>query len=112
MAESLMLAWELGYRRWVGWCLDNLGPVMAATGEGAQAARLIGAAAALQPSTGEPLRSGLERVQVEILTTIRATLGEAATAAALAEGAALPFDDAIAEALAEVTGGCQLPLGF
>ena len=43
---------------------------------------------------------GCERVQAEILATIRSTLGEAATAAALAAGAALPLDEAIAEALA------------
>jgi hypothetical protein len=35
-----------------------------------------------------------------MVATIRATLGEEATAAAVAAGAALPLEDAIAEALA------------
>ena len=44
-------------------------------GEGERAARLLGAAAALRPATGEPLRSGMERVQAEILATVRARWG-------------------------------------
>jgi hypothetical protein len=100
LAESLLLAQRLGYRWWVGWCLDNLGRVAAAIGESERAARLLGAAAALRPSTGEPVRSGLESVQEELVALIRATLGEAATAAALAAGAALPLEEVIAEALA------------
>jgi predicted ATPase/DNA-binding CsgD family transcriptional regulator/DNA-binding XRE family transcriptional regulator len=100
LAESLALAWRLGYRWWVGWCLDNLARVATATGEGARAARLIGAAAALRPASGEPVRSGLERVQGELVGTIRLALGEDATTAALEAGAALPLDEAVAEALA------------
>jgi non-specific serine/threonine protein kinase len=107
--ESLLLARTLGYRWWIGWCLDQLGRVAAAIGEGERAARLIGAAAALRPSTGEPIRSGLQRVQNEILIAIRSTVGETATEKALKAGAALPLHDAIVEALA-VGGESSTPL--
>jgi DNA-binding CsgD family transcriptional regulator len=100
LTESLALAWRLGYRWWVGWCLDNLSRVAVAAGEYELAARLIGAATTLRPVTGEPLRSGLERVQAELVGKIRSALGEAVYAASLADGAAQSLGDAIAEALA------------
>jgi non-specific serine/threonine protein kinase len=82
--------------------------VAARTGEHERGARLLGAAAAMLPATGEPLRSGPRHFQDSIVRTIRAMLGEAATDAALAAGAALSLDDAIAEALA-IGGASVVP---
>jgi non-specific serine/threonine protein kinase len=100
LTESLLLANRLGYRWWVGMCLVFLGEVAVMMGENERGAHLIGAATTRRPATGEPLRFGPQQRQDEIVATIRATLGKAATDAALAAGAALPLDDAITEALA------------
>jgi non-specific serine/threonine protein kinase len=106
LTESLALAQRLGYRWWVAWCLNELARAAMLTGERERAARLIGAASALRPATGEPLRTGPQRAQDEMVATIRSTLGDAAATAALAAGAALPLDDVVAEALA---AGAALP---
>jgi tetratricopeptide (TPR) repeat protein len=102
LAESLLLASRLSYHWWVGWCLDHLGCVAVDTGDYERGARLLGAAAALRPATGEPLRSGVTRMRAVYTERIEASLGTATTAAALQEGAERSLDASIAEALTGV----------
>jgi hypothetical protein len=97
--ESLAFWQQDGDKQRLATCLDGLAAVASGQGEPARAARLLGAAAALRESRGIPLPpiecADLDRVMVGV----RAALGEAAFAAAWAEGRALPLDQAIAEAL-------------
>ncbi|MCC6312405.1 MAG: helix-turn-helix domain-containing protein [Thermomicrobiales bacterium] len=102
LAESLLLADRLRYRWWVGWCLDHLGCLAVDTGDDGRGARLFGAAAALRPATGEPVRSGVARMRAAYIERIEANLGAAAAAAALQDGAERPLDESIADALAGV----------
>ncbi|MBA3530283.1 MAG: hypothetical protein H0T91_13420 [Propionibacteriaceae bacterium] len=100
LSESVPLARQLGYRWWVSWCLSAFGQVALLMGDAERAARLIGAVGALRPVTGEPLRAGPQGAQDKTVEMIQARIGAEATAAAMAAGAALQLDDAIAEALA------------
>jgi hypothetical protein len=83
--------------------LENLALTIAATGEGARAAYLLGAAAALRETVGAPPhprgQAGMERTTA----SAQAALGEEAWAAAFAAGRALTLEEAVAEALGEST---------
>jgi len=100
LAESLALARDLGYGWWIGMCLDLLAVIAAESGDRRRALLLFGATGTLLSKTGEPVRSGLQRSQAQVIATIKEALGETATVEALEAGAALPLDAAIAEALA------------
>ena len=64
LVESLVLADELRYRWWIGWCLDNLSPRSWQLRESSNARRgYSGGVGASHADTGEPIRSGLERVR-------------------------------------------------
>jgi hypothetical protein len=79
----------------------------AAAGEGTraeQAARLLGAAAALRERVGAPHRTW-GRAHIEwAVAEARLTLGEERWTTAYAVGRALPLEEAIAEALDETPG--------
>jgi len=81
--------------------LAALARLAAADGNWNRAARLFGAAEGLRETVGLALsanrRVALERAQ----GAIRTALGDAAFAAAVTAGRALPLDEAVAEALAE-----------
>jgi tetratricopeptide (TPR) repeat protein len=108
--ESLALRRDLTDRWGISECLEGLAAAACGQGEQrrdqsegvghfTQAARLLGAAAALRASGGFP-RSLLEREDVERATaSVRAALGDAAFAAAWAEGQAMTLEQAIVEAL-------------
>jgi non-specific serine/threonine protein kinase len=81
--------------------VHGLAAVAASLRENARAARLLGVAAAIDDAAGYPapwqrLRLGLE----PHLAAARRAAGEAAFAAAMAEGQALSLEEAVAEALA------------
>jgi len=70
-------------------------------GQGARAARLLGAATAVREALGAPLPAH-EQADVErFVAAGRAALGEEQWALALAAGRALSLNEAIAEALDE-----------
>jgi predicted ATPase/transcriptional regulator with XRE-family HTH domain len=79
--------------------LENLALISATVGDGARAARLWGAAAALCERMGAPPQLW-RRVETEqAVAAARATLGEEAWAAAFAAGQVLSLDEAMAEEL-------------
>jgi hypothetical protein len=82
--------------------LGTLADVLAVAGHGAQAARFLGAGAALAEARGMRwLFIGWSNIDALVATT-RAALGEEAWAAAFAAGRAMTLEEAIAEALGEV----------
>lgn len=97
--ESLTLAGTLGNTVGIVACLRGLGVIAAARDQATRAARLFGAAAALREGAGDP-HSSLGALQEYHFSAVRAKLGEAAWAAAWAQGRDLTVAEAIAEALA------------
>jgi predicted ATPase/transcriptional regulator with XRE-family HTH domain len=97
--QGLTLARALGDPFRTAETLEYLVAVVGTEGQGEQAARLLGAAAALRESIGTP-QPPPEGASVETaVAAARATLGEEAWAAAFAAGRALSVEEAIAEAL-------------
>ncbi len=98
--ESIMRWRAVGTKEGIVDSLARVAVLAMARGQVGQAARLLGAAEALGAAIGYafelPERARLERLTV----AIRADLGEAALSAARAAGAALPIEQAIAEAVA------------
>jgi hypothetical protein len=103
--ESLAFWRQDGNRQGIATCLDGLAAVASGQGDPERAARLLGAAAALRENRSIPLppveRADLDRV----MAGVRASLGEAAFAAAWAQGQAMPLEQIIDEALQEVPAG-------
>jgi predicted ATPase/DNA-binding SARP family transcriptional activator len=104
-AEGIAPSEELGDRGNIAYLLEGLGVVAGARGEAGRAARLLGASEALTSAIGlrghtyyQPDRALYERIN----GGVRATLGEAAFAAALDEGRAMSPEQAIEYALGEV----------
>jgi predicted ATPase/DNA-binding SARP family transcriptional activator len=102
--EGIAPSEELGDRWNVAHILEGLGIVAGTRGEAGRAARLLGASEALIDAIGlrgrtyyQFDRSFYQRINAEV----RATLGEAAFEAALAEGRAMPYERAIEYALEE-----------
>ncbi len=79
--------------------LFTLALLAAQVGQPLRAARLLGAAGALHEALGATLAPIDRRTHDQALDMIRAHLGEAEIAAALAAGRALTLDEAIAEAM-------------
>ena len=95
LQERLTLTWDAwGLRH----TLEQLAEVAAARGESARAARLFGAAEAYRERIGATLVRSLESLYAPYLAKARDALGEAAFAAAWAEGRLLSLEDALAEA--------------
>ena len=100
LLEGLQACREVGDMGLAGRYLAALAGVAGAIGEAARAARLQGAAHALRAATGmEEGEINREGVGPH-LAVARDALGEAAFAAALAAGGALPPDEALTEARA------------
>jgi predicted ATPase/DNA-binding CsgD family transcriptional regulator len=81
-------------------CFEGVAGVAAACGRPELAARLLGAAEALRERLGRPVDAEDRPAYQEAVAAARAALGEAAFAAARAAGRVLPFEEAVAEALA------------
>ncbi|NUW45220.1 AfsR/SARP family transcriptional regulator [Nonomuraea rhodomycinica] len=94
---ALAMARHVGDPRAVALALEGLAGARALAGEHAQAARLLGKAAALRESAGAPLPPA-ERGDVDRVTaSARAALGDTAFTAALALGAASPLGGLVPE---------------
>jgi hypothetical protein len=88
-AESLARCHAIGDRFQAATALEGLVAVRTTQGAAAEAARLGGGAAALREALGTPLASPARRALASTIARIRDDLGEAAFAAAWAEGQAL-----------------------
>jgi predicted ATPase/Tfp pilus assembly protein PilF len=101
-AESLAMRRETGDKPGIADCLDGLAWAAAMQEQPARAARLLGAGQALRDATGAARRELDMRTRHDQLTAgLRGTLGEAAFAAALEEGQAMPLERAVAYAMEE-----------
>jgi non-specific serine/threonine protein kinase len=102
--EVLPLAREVGEAWMVAWYLEGRADLALADGRSGMAARLLGAAAAWRGAHGAPAPRGVGRT----LAATRAALGEAAFAAAVAEGRGFSLEEAVAEAgQIDRTGFCE-----
>jgi tetratricopeptide (TPR) repeat protein len=102
--QSLRIKRELGMRMDCAWGLEGLGGVAAARGQPDRAVRLFGAADAVREVMGHPANAPVRELYAPHQAAARAQLGEAAFAAAWAEGRAMALDEAVAYALAEEEG--------
>jgi non-specific serine/threonine protein kinase len=98
--ESLARGRRVGDRFQVGWYLEGMAGVAAALDRPERAARLFGAAAAVRDAFGVPVRPPVRPIHERLLAPVRAALGEAGFAAAVAEGRALTVEEGIGEAVA------------
>ncbi len=98
--ESLALRQAIDDAVGIGRCLDGLGWAAGAQGQSARAARLFGAAEVFRERVGAAPHPPWRAEHEQRVAATRAGLGEAAFAAAWAEGRALSLDEAIAYALA------------
>jgi hypothetical protein len=96
--ESLVLCQEVGDLQGILICLERLAGVAGARGDGARAARLLGAAEALRESIGAQMHPSNLPTYERIVTTARALLDDATWAAEWAAGRALPLEQAVAYA--------------
>ncbi len=100
--EALALAREVGSPNTVASVFESLAWVARVRGDPARAARLLGAAQAIRERLGLRLPETDRRAVEAERTALGATLGGDAFAAARAEGAAMPLEQAIEYALAAV----------
>jgi predicted ATPase/DNA-binding CsgD family transcriptional regulator len=98
--EALAIARELGVRFYIAEILERLAALLVASDIAEDAARFLGAAAALRATLASPPLP-LDLVNVQHATAgARAALGEAAWSAAFAEGQARPLDRTLSAATA------------
>jgi predicted ATPase len=97
--EGLGIRWEIGDPWHLAGSLEEVAAVLGAGHRAESAARVWGAASALRTAIESPI-SGCAQTEFErVLASLRATLGEAAFARALAEGTRLSPDEAVDLAL-------------
>ncbi len=99
LKESLAQFWQLGYKFRSSHCLLELGRSACGLGHFERGARLFGAVATLRQITGVGLPYGQAEGD-RAMTALRSALGDAAFAAAWAEGWAMTSQQAIEYALA------------
>jgi tetratricopeptide (TPR) repeat protein len=104
-AESLGLWRDIGRPDGIALAMSGLAEVAAAGGQARRAARLLGAAQALRSVPVAARTLHLPAPSDRAAVAARAALGAEAFEAALAEGAALSPEQAVAEALEESTPG-------
>src|SRR5262249_43747754 len=97
--ESLQLRRELDDPHSIARSVEELAWVAAAQGAAARAARLLGAAAALHERLGLDVHPGWRADHDRALAAARAALDAVAFRAAWAEGAALPLEQVLRDAL-------------
>jgi hypothetical protein len=95
LRECLTLFQDLGSKRMQAVCLIKLAATLAADGQPARAARLLGAGEAGLAIIGAGVWPADLAVAEATATALSAALGAAPLAAARAEGAALPLDAAV-----------------
>jgi predicted ATPase/DNA-binding SARP family transcriptional activator len=102
LREGLKLFQELRERRGIASCLEGLATMLCGQGQAARAARLLGTAEALREAVHCPVEPVDRRLYYDrTVAETRAAQGEAAFAAAWAEGRAASLEEAIACALQE-----------
>jgi predicted ATPase/transcriptional regulator with XRE-family HTH domain len=97
--EGLLIACDLSIRVGMAWCLAGLAGAAALDEEPERAARLWGAAEALRLSIGVREAPASHATRERLMADVREQLGEAAFAAAWAEGQAATLEEAIDDAL-------------
>jgi non-specific serine/threonine protein kinase len=97
-AEGLTLFSDLGDRRMVALVLDGIAGLAGCWQQAERAARLFGAAAAVLQASGLPVEPAYRAAHERGVAATRASLGDEAFTAAWTAGAALPLDQAVAEA--------------
>ncbi|HEX5500551.1 MAG TPA: LuxR family transcriptional regulator, partial [Thermomicrobiales bacterium] len=98
--ECLRVTQELDERHLASRVLDGLGGALHLTGASRTAARLFGAAEALREQIGDHLFPDEEVDLAPRVQAVRGALGEATYEAVASAGRSLPFEVAIAEAIA------------
>jgi predicted ATPase len=100
--EAVALLREVGDPRAGAKSLEVLGSIIAGVGgQGEQAARLLGAAAAVRERLGAPQSPDYRQEVERLVASARQALGEQAWTAAFTAGKALSLEAAVAEALGE-----------
>jgi predicted ATPase/DNA-binding CsgD family transcriptional regulator/Tfp pilus assembly protein PilF len=113
-ADSMELYRSIGERSSIAASLERMGRLAHAEGAVESAARLFGAAEGLREAIHAPLKPAQRRLYEEGLAQVRGALKPVALARLMAEGRALPVDQAIAVALApagQVASGGRGGLG-
>jgi non-specific serine/threonine protein kinase len=100
LQESLAPGWEHADKWHVAGALEGLAAVAALGDQAVVAARLLGASDALRVLIGVPVEPAKWAEYAELLTTVRAALGEPEFTQAWREGRALPLAQAVALAMA------------
>ncbi len=101
LKESLALFWELGYKLRLAHCLLGLARTAYGLCQHERAVRLFAAVAALRQVTGIGLQPSDLAEHDRVMTALRGALGDAAFAAAGAEGRAMTLEQAIEYALGD-----------
>jgi len=107
-AESITAAQEIGVARIVMGAVAGLAGVALVRGQPERAVRLLGAVEAARETSGVGRISHAPYAE-RIAAEVRARLGESAFAAAWKQGQAVPFEHALAGALALVSSAVEQP---
>ncbi len=110
LGESLAIYQEMGDTAGIAFVLEWLAMQAAVQRQSARALSLAGTAAALRETVGAPLSPGSRAKLDEKLAAARKALGEAAAAAAWAEGRGQSIAEAVAFALAPADGAPSAPV--
>ena len=111
LREALALKLEIAERSGLGDCLEVLGELAAAQGEGKAAALLFGAAARIRSSVGAARTANLQGAYARYTDLARREAGARAFDDAFDEGGRLPLTDVLALALGSEWHGAQLAEG-
>jgi DNA-binding CsgD family transcriptional regulator len=98
--DGVQMAWAIGERRYFAGALASLARTLASRGDPEGGARLYGAVDAVLDATGANLPMTAIPSFEPARQAVRAALGEARFAAALAAGRALPLSEVLAEGAA------------
>lgn len=98
-AESLTIAYELGNTPGIPYCLESFASLGVKEDRKLYSSLLWGAATALRETIGSPLPPTDREKQEHAIASVRASLGEAAFAAAWEEGRALKMEQSVQRAL-------------
>ena len=102
LREALRRLAELEFRDVIGYCFEGLAAVLALTGRGEEAAKLLGAAEALRESLGVGLAPAEQATHDQTVAAVLEALGEEPFAAAWRAGRELALEEAVAYALQDV----------
>ena len=102
LREALRRLAELEFRDVIGYCFEGLAAVLALTGRGEEAAKLLGAAEALRESLGVGLAPAEQATHDQTVAAVLEALGEEPFAAAWRAGRELALEEAVAYALEDV----------